>query len=273
MIQEKAMLVQLTVNQWTARKQDKKVTAEVEITHGAHDAGRFNKDLVSKALLAPISKLAAATREQHYKLTHAWNDNGQRLLPSALFMDYNTMLRTARTEFQKLVRDMVAAYPAEVQAARVRLGSMYDPDDYPPVSELQSRFNLDAEFNPVPDAKDFRVDVGNEAVEEIKANITHNVVLKQAKAVEATYARIKDVVSKLEERLSDPKAIFKDSLISNVSDLRAVLQGLNITDDPLISELYDDMTALIEPPSQLRNNKALRAKVAQRAATVLAKLP
>ncbi len=273
MIQEKAMLVQLTVNQWTARKQDKKVTAEVEITHGAHDAGRFNKDLVSKALLAPISKLAAATREQHYKLTHAWNDNGQRLLPSSLFMDYNTMLRSARSEFQKLVRDMVTAYPAEVQAARIRLGSMYDPDDYPRVEILHEKFNLDAEFSPIPDAKDFRVDVGAEAVEEIKANITHNVVLKQAKAVEATYARIRDVVSKLEERLSIPDAIFKDTLIGNVSDLRAVLLGLNITDDPQITEVYNDMAALIEPPNQLRHNAVLRGRVAKYARDILVKLP
>lgn len=273
MIQNRAMLAQFTVNQWTARKQDKKVTKEVESAHGAHDAGRFNKDLVSKDLLSPISKHADATRAEHYKLTLAWNDNGQRMLPSKLFMDYTTMMRTARAEFQRLVRAMILKYPAEVQAARNRLGSMYDPADYPDVNDLQARFNMDAEFAPVPVANDFRVDVGDEAVQEIKANITHNMVLKQAKAVEATYARIRDVVSKVEERLSDPKAIFKDSLITNVTDLVKVLDGLNITDDPMISTITGELNYLAEPPSQLRTNLALREAVANRASAILQKLP
>lgn len=273
MLQEKAMLAQMTIRQWTARKQDKKVTAEVETQHGAHDAGRFNKDLVSKALLEPIRTLMGAARDKHYDMTHAWNDNGQRLLPSTLFMEYTTMARTARTALDGLKRTLAVQYPIEVQAARVRLGSMYNPEDYPSPMDILDKFDITVDFNPVPAAADFRVDVGNEAVEEIKANITHNVVLKQAKAIEATYARIREVVSKVEERLSDEKAIFKDSLITNVSDLRKVLQGLNITNDPLITELYDDMATLIEPPGQLRSNKYLRAQVAQRAHAVLSKIP
>ena len=273
MIQERAMLAQLTFHQWGAKKQDKAVTAEVEAKHNAHNAGRFNKDLVDKSLLEPIRTLMSATREAHYKMTHAWNDNGQRLLPSTLFMDYTTMVRSAKTKLSTLKLDLATKYPIEVQAARVRLGSMYDPDDYPSPNDILDKFDIQSEFGPVPAANDFRVDVGNEAVEEIKASIPHNVVLKQAKAIEATYHRIREVVSKVEERLSDEKAIFKDTLITNVADLRAVLQGLNITNDPLITELYEDMAALIEPPSQLRSNKRLRAQVAQRAGAVLSKLP
>ena len=57
MLQTKAMLAQLTFHAWGAKKQDKAVTAEVEAKHNAHNAGRFNKDLVDKSLLEPIRTL------------------------------------------------------------------------------------------------------------------------------------------------------------------------------------------------------------------------
>ena len=42
MIQSKAMLVDLTIRQWTATKHDKAVSAEVETAHAAKDAGRVH---------------------------------------------------------------------------------------------------------------------------------------------------------------------------------------------------------------------------------------
>lgn len=273
-IQEKAMLVQLNIKQWTGKKQDKKVTAEVETAHGAHNAGRFNKDLVSKALLTPHTKLTGEVRQKHYELTHAWNDNGQRLLPSKLFMDYTTFMRGAKTQFAKLTSELVASYPAEVQVARQRLGTMYEPDDYPDVSEMYARFDLAVEFAPVPAANDFRVDVGNEAAEEIRASITNTVHAKQEAAVKATFARVHEVVSKIYERLSIPDAIFKDTLITNADDLCTVLNGLNITDDPLLTQLERDIRdQLIQGPESIRRNSVLRARVARHAQEILGRLP
>lgn len=273
-IQERAMLVQLNIKQWTGKKQDKKVTAEVETAHGAHNAGRFNKDLVSKALLIPHTKLTGEVRQKHYVLTHAWNDNGQRLLPSKLFMDYTAFMRGAKTQFAKLTSELVASYPAEVQAARQRLGTMYEPDDYPDVSEMYARFDLAVEFAPVPAANDFRVDVGNEAAEEIRASITNTVHAKQEAAVKATFARVHEAVSKIYERLSIPDAIFKDTLITNANNLCTVLNGLNITDDPLLTQLERDIRdQLIQGPESIRRNPVLRARVARHAQEILGRLP
>ena len=272
--QERAMLVQLNIKQWTGKKQDKKVTAEVETAHGAHNAGRFNKDLVSKALLTPHTKLDSDIRAKHYVLTHAWNDNGQRLLPSKLFMDYTAFMRNAKAQYTKLTPELVANYPAEVQCARQRLGTMYEPDDYPDANEMYARFDLAVEFAPVPAANDFRVDVGNEAAEEIRTSITNTVHTKQEAAVKATFARVRDVVSKIYERLSIPDAIFKDTLITNAEDLCVVLNGLNITDDPLITQLEKDIRGqLIEPPDAIRRNPALRGRVAYAAQEILGRKP
>lgn len=274
MIQNKAMLAQLKISKWGGRKTDKEVTAAVEAAHGARDSGRFNKALVSKALLQPIDQFASRLREYHHTMTLPWNDSGARLLPAAHFMDYSKKMREAKIEYTNLVNAFVQKYPVEVQAARNRLGSMYDPEDYPDPSDINKEFGIDVSITPVPTGNDFRVDIGNEAIEEIRGQINDSIAMKQAEAVKATFDRVREVVSKMHERLSDPKAIFKDTLVTNVSDLSKVLVGLNITSDERIDKVAKFMQdQLVLPPSLLRGSNHIRAKVAEKAGELLAQLP
>lgn len=265
------MLAQVSISQWTGRRYDKTVSQEVEKAHAARDAGRFNKMLVDKALLDPIAKLAGEIRQYHYDKTLPWSNDGARLLPSKLFMDYSTWLRNHRDKFNTLVRDLVSKYPDEVQAARQRLGTMYNPEDYPAPSEIGRKFAIEVEFVPVPDARDFRVEVTNEVAEEIRESITKAVEARQTQAIKDCYRRAYDVVSKIHERLSDPKAIFKDSLIENARDLADVLPSLNILDDPRLTVLQADIERLTKhAPRTLRNASWTRAEVAGIAGEILA---
>lgn len=273
-LQTKAMLAQLSISMWTGRKADKKVTTEVEQKHGAHDAGKFNKVLVDKALLEPISKLSSKARDYHYHMTLAWSDSGPRILPSALFAEYTQTMRGMKTEFEKQVDTLVRAYPNEVQAARVRLGTMYEPGDYPDPAEMYGKFAIKTEFMPVPDGDDFRVAVSEDDRAELSRSVREGVQARLSSAVTATYSRIREVVSKIEERLSVPDAIFKDSLITNALELTQVLNGLNITDDQVITDICQDIkNYLLMPPSVLRSRADVRAITAAHAGRILAKLP
>jgi len=273
-IHSRALLTTLSISAWTARKQDKSVSAEVEKAHGAHDAGKYNKLLVSKALLDPITRLAARIRESHYYSTHAWSDSGARLLPSKLFAAYTDRMRAFRVEFDNTVHTMLGAYPLEVQAARVRLGSMYNPDDYPDVSELKERFSINLEFTPVPNGDDFRVDLDAAAQDELRASVTASVAKRQAVALKATYARVYDVVSKIVDRLSTPNAVFKNTLISNAQELCDVLDGLNINDDPLLTEIAHEIAHSLDyPPELLRTSPTARHAALLAAQRILSLTP
>ena len=273
-LQTKAMLAQLSISQWTGRKADKKVTGEVERTHGAHDSGKFNKLLVDKALLEPISKIAGKARDYHYHMTLAWSDSGPRVLPSVLFAEYTQAMRSFKADFEKATNTMISAYPTEVQAARNRLGTMYEPGDYPDQSDMYLKFGLKTEFTPVPDGDDFRVAVSEDDRAELARSVREGVQTRLSSAVSATYSRIKDVVSKIEERLSTPDAIFKDSLIINAIELTQVLDGLNITDDPVITNICKEIKDYLQmPPSMIRASPNVRAQVAGHATRILAKLP
>ena len=79
---------------------------------------------------------------------------------------------------------------------------------------------------------------------------------------------------KIQVRLSIPDAIFKDSLIDNARDLCTVLNALNITDDPKITEIKDAIERhLLVDPNVLRNNSVYRSSVANKAQGILAMLP
>jgi hypothetical protein len=273
MIQEKAMLANLTIRAWTARKLDRKVSAEVEQQHGAKDAGNFNKLLIDKNALQPLSQHGGRVRDYHYKMTLPWGDNGDRLLPSTAFMEYTAAMRTYRSEAEKLADDFAQQYPQMVSDARVKLGSMYDPKDYPPIGDIRERFGIALSFLPVPDANDFRVDVGAEAVQEIKDSITQAVAQRQQDAVKECWGRLFDVVSKIETMLVKEKPIFRDSLIENAEELIDLLPKLNITNDAGLLAVCDDIRSqLLVDPARLRRSARLRTETAKHAMDILVRV-
>ena len=121
MFQEKSMLVDLTIHRWTATKHDRSVSAEIEKSHNAHDAGRYNKQLIDKTHLKLIDELGNELRKYHYHHTLPWTDKGARLLPSKLFFEYRDGLNRLKQQRQSAVNDFLKIYPDLVTTARVRL--------------------------------------------------------------------------------------------------------------------------------------------------------
>lgn len=274
-LNNKAMIVTLNVSCWTARKQDKKVSAEVDAAHNARDAGRYNKLLIDKSHLDPLTSHAGKVRQYHYKMTLPWMDNGGRLLPSKLFMEYRNGIDNLRTEYQRLVDDFLKVYASNlVQDARVRLGTLYDPEDYPDSTTLREKFGIEMDILPVPTASDFRVDVAESEINRIREEINRNVVLRQRKAMDDAWSRVHDVVDTIYLRLSANKPVIRDSLIENARELTALLPGLNVIDDPAMTAVAKEITDnLLEDVWTLRNSRTARAKVAAAAQAILQKIP
>lgn len=266
------MLVTLTVSQWTARKHDKTVSNEVDKAHAAKDAGRYNKLLISKEALEPMEKITSAARAYLYKMTHAWGDNGERLLPAALFFDFSETMQKYRNEFDARVRDFVKAYPQLVQDARIRLGTLYDPNDYP--ADIRSKFSFPpVAVSPVPSANDFRVNLNAEYVDSIKAELTERMESRQKDSLRQCWARVREVVSKMTERLGNEKSPLYDSLITNARELIALLPALNLTNDLELNAIAAELQSILMPIDRLRQDKTLRADTAAKADAILAKLP
>lgn len=270
-LQDSALLVTLNISQWTARKLDKRVSSEVAKAHGATDAGNFNKLLVDKAYLEPMDRIAGAARQYHYKVTLAWGDNGDRLLPAALFMDYSDTMRLFKNEFEDKARTFDGLYPSLVQSARTRLNTMYDPADYP--SNIRDRFTFSTSFTQVPTANDFRVNLNKEYVDSIKADMTERERARRKDAMKECYARVRSVVGKMSEQCGKEKGKIFDSMIDNARELASMLPAFNFDNDPELNDLAAEINSILVPPDRLRQDVRLRADTAAKADAILAKLP
>ena len=274
MFQDKAMLVDLSISQWGNRKLDKQVGREVDTQHQAQDAGRYNKILLDKLYLADITKVVSQLKDSHMTATLPWGNNGQRLLPSALFMEYSGKIRSLKSDFETAVNDFVRKYPAAVVAAEKRLGSLYDAGDYPDSGDIVNKFDIELNFAPVPTANDFRVDIGKEEARMVRARITEYAETQQRAAMKECWSRLRTTVEKIHERLSNEDAVFRDSLIENARSLVDLLPKLNISEDAELETMRRDVEKHLcaYAPQRLRDDKELRAQTAQAAQDLLGKM-
>jgi hypothetical protein len=272
-IQDIAMLISLNISQWTARKYDKNASSEVEKAHGANNAGRFNKMLIGKDALKDIATIATEARDFHYKMTLPWGDNGDRLLPASMFMDYRDRMTEYKQKFGSAVDRFVRDYPDYQTQARNRLGTMFNPLDYPPVEEVAQKFRIQTHVTPIPTAHDFRVQLNEDYVKEIRRDLRDRMEEQQTAAVRDCWTRLRERVERIYERLSDEDKVFRDSLIENTLELVEILPGLNITNDPELTQMATEVRTLLVEPERLRNEKALRNDIAAKADDILRRMP
>jgi len=88
------------------------------------------------------------------------------------------------------------------------------------------------------------------------------------------WLRLYKVVEHMVERLSKTEHKFKNSLVTNITELCELLPKLNITDDiNLNTTLNEIRTKLTEfTPTTLREDSAIRNKTAREAETILNKM-
>lgn len=266
-IHTRAMLVSCRLSTWTARKYDRKVSAEVAANHGAAmDAGRYNKMLIPADSLSykAIMQHVGAVRTQHYANTLAWSDEGWRMLPTANYMHYAQFTRQAKAIFSTLLDDFMAEYPALRDGAKLRLNGLYREEDYPAISQIRSKFGFYLDFSPVPAQGDFRLDLPQEDIRRIEAETQGKVKGATAEAMRDAWGRLYDCVKHVQERLATPDAIFRDSLIDNARNLCDMLTRLNVEGDPNLEAMRAEVADSIasQDPDSLREDDTMRSDVA-----------
>lgn len=273
-IHSRALLVWLRISTWSARKYDKRISAELNAQHNASsDASRVNKLLLPGDATAykTLVSLATSIRAQHYSNTLAWSDEGWRLLPTANYATYTKWLRDRQREFNDALNVFANDYPAlRAQAARL-LNGLYRDEDYPAVQDIRSKFALGVEYQPVPARGDIRVDLGADQIAIIETAISDRLQRATAEAMRDAWSRLHEVVTKIAERLSQPDAIFRDTLITNAEEVCDVLQRLNVTDDPDLESMRARVRRELTrfSPETLRDVPTHRQATADRAAEIL----
>jgi hypothetical protein len=281
LLSSRAMLRSASVSQWDGRKFDKEASQRIIQDAGAAaDAGRFNKTLVPKDSLSAVRAAATRIRSVHERYTRPWSAKGWDILPAANDADYYAAMNPARRDFEDAVESFLIAYPALMANEAARLGALFNATDYPSVDELRTRFGVRIRTLPMPDARDFRVEMSEAQARMIRAEIEADLRETLAQAMRATWQDIAKLVGELAEKLSayrpsiegDKGKTFHASAVQHIRDLVRLLPSFNLTDDAELTAMaarIDRELCRHDAPA-LKDDSQLRAETIQSAQAILA---
>ena len=264
-----AMLAEISVSCWTAKKVAKKETEELTDAKSASKrAAQVHKNLLSDdARLERINKYAAEIRNWVSRVTTPWSDTGVRLVTTKQFFAFKQGLDAHAQHFNSLVDDFVQMYPTLISAQAFKLGTMFSRDEYPSPDEVASKFGMRYAFMPVPESGDFRVDIADDIAADLKAQYDKEYNDRLARVQGDLWARLKDTLDKMSDRLgceADGKnRIFRDSLVDNALELCDLLADLNVTGDADLEEARRQTAIALRgiTAQELRKNEDIRKDV------------
>jgi len=240
----------------------------------ADDAAIVYKALLKKESLKRVKGVIGSMKKYHDTVTLPWNNDGGRLLPSTKYNDYTAFFRKSQQELEDAVVEFAQTYEAHKLDAQDMLGKMYDNSDYPETAEIIKKFAIDAHFDKVPEAADFRVDIPDFEQKRICKQIEDRIEKQHAESMRKVWKRIYDNIYLVYDRLKDENAIFRDSLINNVQDLVDILPELNILENQDLDVMAHELKTTIcsHTPEVLRQDKATRKQVADESKKLLDKI-
>jgi len=242
-ISASAVLVELNISVWPASKIDREITDKVNSDAGAvRGASQTKKNLFAgTSLRKDIADFAARVRLYHNQHTLPWADKGERMLPTALFMDYKQTMNGYEQTFNMMCNNFYIEYPRLVAEAPTALQGLHKAEDYPDLTDVRLKFGFRRAVKPVPEAGDFRLDIPAYDLEEMRSEFMGQQDRKLAEAMREPWDRLHKVLLAMSEKLTDVegddgKKRYHDTLLTNPLELCSLLTKLNITNDPKLEE-------------------------------------
>lgn len=281
-ISSSAILVELSISVWTARRLDKTASRAVTANNNAASGvANVNKKLLGDcAELDAVQKFAANARNLHYSMSMPWSDMGMRLVPTTMYLSkYAKTMSELEQEFYRLVNVFLDAYQWEIGQAQVKLGDLFNPDEYPTTDAVRNKFRFQLHEMPVPDVGDFRLDVSNEAMNALADKYKNYYTTQLNNAMGDLWQRTHTALSKMSERLDyadgETKKVFRDSLVDNVVEMVELLDTFNITGDTQMSAMKARLEDTLRgvTPDALREDGYLRAETKRAVDDIIKSLP
>jgi hypothetical protein len=214
-----------------------------------------------KAVTAVRGKVIAYWKS----LSLPYPEPGIRLIRQDRVEDFAAKMGEFQEELTEAVGTLDRRYSELKATARQRLGSLYDPSDYP--QSLTGLFAVEYDF-PSVDAPTYLQQLNPELYEQECRRVQSRFDEAVRLAEEAFVAELAKLVSHLTERLSgqaDGKPrIFRDSAVENLTEFFGRFRALNVRSNEQLDRLVADAQQVIRgiEPQTLRDDAGLRQHVA-----------
>jgi len=276
-----SMLVEVNISNWVGRKKDKRASEDVVTqNHAAAGVANVNKKLLADSdNLRAIQQHVTATRSAHAHMTMPWSNSGLRLLPTAQYFKYQQTMTDMQNEFERLITNFLDSYNDEVVNVQMKLGDLFSREDYPTTGDLERKFGFSINYMPLPDAGDFRIDIGNDALAEVKQQYSEFYAKQYSTAMNDVWTRLHKALTSMSDRLDysskEDKKVFRDTLVSNVTDMIELLRVCNVTNSTQMSAMADSLEEAMSgvTPDALREDDYFRAETKAAVDAAIKSLP
>jgi len=191
---------------------------------------------------------------------------GIRLIRQDQIETFNAQIESLKDELDMAVRQLDEHYAELKSAARGRLGSLFNPTDYP--TSLLGLFQVSWDYpalEPPEYLQQLSPDIYRQECERVSARFDEAVQL----AEQAFMEELQQLVAHLTERLTgqvDGKCkVFRDSAVGNLSEFFQRFRTLNVRSNDQLDNLVSQCQQVVRgvEPQSLRDSQGLRQRVAQ----------
>ncbi len=218
-----------------------------------------------------VSSVRSRTGAYWRAMSLPFPEAGIRLIRQDAIDAFNQQLTEFNAELNEAVAQLDEQYVSLKAAARERLGSLYNENDYP--VSLSGLFDVTWDF-PSVEPPSYLRQLNPELYEQEARRVASRFDQAVQLAEQAFVEELGRLVSHLTERLvgdddGRPK-IFRDSAVGNLNDFFERFRALNVRSNDQLDDLVvrcQQVVAGVEP-QELRDSQRLRQEVASQLSTV-----
>jgi hypothetical protein len=200
---------------------------------------------------------------------------GVRLIRQDAITQFDRKIAEFRTELDDAVLELGRHYSELREAARRRLGDLFDASDYPP--SLTGLFTIEHDY-PSVEPPDYLRQLSPELYEQECRRVQSRFDEAVRLAEQAFLEELAKLVDHLAERLNGqddgkPK-VFRDSAVTNLTDFFERFRSLNVRSNDQLDALVERAQGVVNgvAPQDLRDSGVLRQQIASQLTSVQSSL-
>lgn len=279
------LLCDLQIRSWSGKRTDRTASDELlTAKNSTKDGGAFVKNLLASAggELKIVHQMAASLRHFVYSRTLPWTSasegaqRGERLIASAVAMDFLQELKGHKKEYDDAVRALVAVWDLRVGQAMQNLGLLANSTDYPTADTIPEMFSVRVDMRPIPTYADFtRLNIPVQLAQGLAARHAATAQVQVTNAMNEMRDRMLTELERINTQMSKhangEKTRLYESLITNMQGLVQMARNMNLTGNPKLAELADRIEMkLLKHPVQVYKDDPAKAAALASDARVLA---
>jgi hypothetical protein len=265
-LKSKAILVDFDGSYYNWTRRDTRIEKAVaESNSVSSSAGKYLKNLFLScdAPLAAIRQTVQTARQDHERMTIPWEPQ-KRLLLNQNFLLYTQKQNQHHNSLDVAKETLRDSYQDLIVKAKSALGVLFRAEDYPEIDEILQACAISHKFYGLSDSSDVRLEVGEETLAEIKAEVEKTQTEQYSSAVNHVWERFSDILENAVQNLAKvggTSARFRSEWHAHLSEFLSLLGGLNLSQDPKLDSLAQASQVLLSQKAEdYEVSKEIRAE-------------